>query len=86
MMVLIMNDSLIVAVPGKITLELPPETEARLLAQAKSRGLSLEYYLQTVIAAQSADDPDRAIDDLFDTVAIPPGVGKGVMLRENWYR
>jgi len=81
-----------------ITLELPPETEARLLAQAKSRGLSLDEYLQTVIVTQAtlgqsitpshghpAEDSDRAIDDLFDTVDLPPGVGQGVMRRENWY-
>lgn len=82
-----------------ITLEVPPEAEARLLAQAKSRGLSLDDYLQTVIVTHSAireslkqtdslpvGDPDRVIDDLFDTVELPPGVGQGVMLRANWYR
>ena len=29
---------------------------------------------------------DRAIDEVFDTVSVPPGVGEGVMRRENWYR
>jgi hypothetical protein len=82
-----------------ITLELPPETEARLLAQAESRGLSLDVYLRTVIVKQATanesvkpsqgqplEDPDRAIDELFDTVELPQGVGQGVMSRENWYR
>ena len=83
-----------------ITLELPPETEASLLAQAEARGLTLDAYLQTVIANQAAtesvsplqslhsagDDLDRAIDELFDTVQVPPGVGEGAMRRENWYR
>jgi hypothetical protein len=32
------------------------------------------------------EDLDRAIDELFDTVPVPPGVGEGVMRRENWYR
>ena len=32
------------------------------------------------------EDLDRAIDELFDTVQVPPGVGKGAMRRENWYR
>ena len=84
-----------------ITLELPPETEANLVAQAKARGLSLDAFLRTIITTQAAvmesvkavqalpregQDLDRAIDDLFDTVPIPPGVGEGAMRRENWYR
>jgi hypothetical protein len=82
-----------------ITLELPPETEACLLAQAESRGLSLDVYLRTVIVKQATandtvkpsqgqplEDPDRAIDEVFDTVELPLGVGQGVMSRENWYR
>ncbi len=83
-----------------ITLELPPETESSLLAQAEARGLSLGAYLQAVIANQAAtesskilpdaslkgEDSDRLIDELFDTEQVPPGVGEGVMRRENWYR
>jgi len=38
-----------------ITLELPPETEASLLAQAEARGLTLDAYLQAVIANQVAN-------------------------------
>jgi hypothetical protein len=80
-----------------ITLELPPETEISLLAQAEAHGLTLDAYLQTVIANQAAatesvkvqsppaeQDSDQAIDDLFDTVQVPPGVGEGAMRRENW--
>lgn len=84
-----------------ITLELPPETEATLVAQANARGLSLDVFLRTIIATQAAamesvrsvqalstegEDLDGAIDELFDTVQIPPGVGQGAMRRENWYR
>jgi hypothetical protein len=84
-----------------ITLELPPETEARLVAQAKARGLSLDAFVQTIITNQASaaeslkpfdslslqgEELDRAIDNLFDTVEVPPGVGQGVMRRENWYR
>ena len=83
-----------------ITLKLPPETEVSLLAQAEARGLTLDAYLQTVIVNQAAiesvkpvrslpragEDLDHAIDEVFDTVQVPPGVGEGAMRRENWYR
>ena len=64
-----------------ITLELPPETEASLLAQAKARGLSLDAFVRTILADQAAaaavvkpleslplqeEDLGRAIDELFD--------------------
>jgi len=84
-----------------LTLELTPETEAKLAAQAEARGLSLDAFLRTIITTQAAtmesvkpvqalpreeEDLDRAIDELFDTVKVPPGVGEGAMRRENWYR
>ncbi|MSV29057.1 MAG: hypothetical protein EXQ52_09980 [Bryobacterales bacterium] len=84
-----------------ITLELPPEAEANLVAEAKARGLSLDAFLRTIITTQAAalesvklgqalprqgEDLDRVIDEVFDTVEVPPGVGQGAMRRENWYR
>ena len=84
-----------------ITLELPKETEASLLAQAEARGLTLDAFVKAIIANQASaaeaikpleslprqgEDLDRAIDALFDTVEVPPGVGQGAMRRENWYR
>jgi hypothetical protein len=84
-----------------ITLELPPETEANLVAQAKARGLSLDAFLKTIITTHAAvvepakvvedfpreqRDLDRAVDELFDAVQLPPGIGEGAMRRENWYR
>ncbi len=84
-----------------ITLELPPEVEANLVAQAIARGLSLDAFVRTIITTQAAalesaksvhalpregDEVDRAIDELFDTVQVPPGIGEGAMRRENWYR
>jgi hypothetical protein len=87
--------------PMTITLELPPAAEANLVAQAKARGLSLDAFLRTIITAQAAamesvksaqvlpqegEELDRAIDELFDTVQVPPGIGEGAMRRENWYR
>ena len=85
----------------RITVEIPPEAEAKLRLQAKARGLTLDAFLRTIIADQAAamdilkpidsvgprgEESDRAIDDLFDTVSVPPGVGEGAMRRENWYR
>jgi hypothetical protein len=84
-----------------ITLTLPPETEQTLLAQAKARGVALDVFLQTIISNQAAaaeamkplqtlprqgEELDRSIDELFDAVQVPPGVGEGAMCRENWYR
>jgi len=83
-----------------ITLELPPEAEISMLAQAEAHGLTLAAYLQTIIANQVAatesvkvlqrpaaeEDSDQTIDELFDIVQVPPGVGEGAMRRENWYR
>ena len=84
-----------------ITLDLPPETEASLLAQAKERGLTLDDFVKTILANQATaaealkppvrfpgagEELDRAIDELFDTVPLPPGVGEGAMRRQNWYR
>jgi hypothetical protein len=83
-----------------ITLELPPETEASLLAQAEARGLPLDAFLKILIVNQAesvdtagnlfhtlqGEELDRAIDDIFDSVQVPAGVGQGAMHRENWYR
>jgi hypothetical protein len=87
--------------PMTITVELPPEAEANLVAQAKARGLSLDAFLRTIITTQAAamgsvkstqalprdgEALDRVIDELFDAVQVPPGIGEGAMHRENWYR
>jgi hypothetical protein len=84
-----------------ITLNFPLETEESLLAQAKARGISIDAFLQTIVTNQIAaadamkplqnfpregQDLDRSIDELFDTVQVPPGVGQGATRRENWYR
>jgi len=84
-----------------VTLELPPEIGATLASQAEARGLSLDAFLRVIIATQAAamesmssaqplprevEDLDRAIDELFDAVHVPPGVGEGALRRENWYR
>ena len=52
----------------RITLELAPEAEASLVAQAKARGLSLEAFLQTIITTRAA-----AIESVKSVQALPPG-------------
>jgi hypothetical protein len=84
-----------------ITVEILLKWERKLRRQAKARGLTLEAFLTTIIANQAAamdilkstdsvgprgEESDGAIDDLFDSVSVPPGVGEGAMRRENWYR
>ena len=84
-----------------ITLQLSPETEASLLAQAEARGLTLDAFIKAIITHQAAaaestklisalprqgEILERAIDEIFDTVQVPPGVGQGALRRENWYR
>jgi hypothetical protein len=36
--------------------------------------------------AGEGQDTDKAIDDLFDLVAVAPEVGEGAAKRGNWYR
>jgi hypothetical protein len=81
----------------KITLEIPPETELSLFSQAEARGITLHAYLQMVIANQAATesimssknpspegaDSDWVIDEHFDTVQVPPGMGEWAMRREK---
>ena len=46
-----------------ITLELPPETEASLLAQAQACGLTLNAFVKTIIMTQAAAELSSAIAD-----------------------
>ena len=80
-----------------ITLELPPEAEANLVAQAKARGLSLDAFLRTIITTQAAameavkpvqsltqeeEELDRAIDELLRRSSD----SVRALRREIWYR
>lgn len=83
-----------------IMLDLPPETEASLLAQAEARGVTLDQFIKSIITNQATaqaleqpDDPakdlkelEQMVDDILDTVQIPEGIGEGAVHRENWYR
>lgn len=81
-----------------ITLELPPETEARLLAQATARGLSLDAFVKTIIASQAAaesvkplgnlecEDLDSAFEEMADLVPVgTPMLSDGALSRESIY-
>lgn len=50
-----------------ITLELPPEVEARLVAEAKAHGLRLDAYVQSLLKQQVAvKRPDQLSLQEFD--------------------
>ena len=84
-----------------ITLQVTQEVKESLAAQAEARGLSLDAFLHTILTTQAAagapvtplpalgdegGDPERAIDELFDLVAIAPEAGEGAVTRRNWYQ
>lgn len=84
-----------------ITLEVTQEAKESLAAQAHTHGLSLDAFLQNVIAAQAAavepvnpvqavadlgEDPDRKIDEIFDLFPVAPEAGEGAAKRSGWYR
>jgi hypothetical protein len=82
-----------------VTLEIPQELEAKLTAQADSRGVSVPELLQAVIASHarvsqtpgtalnlSGEERARAWQEFFDEFDVEPGVGEGTLDRENWYR
>jgi len=84
-----------------ITLELPPEAEANLLAQAKARGLSLDAFLKTIIANQVAaaasvkpleslplqgEELDRVFEEIADLVPNgTPILSDEALSRESLY-
>lgn len=78
-----------------VKLQLKPDVEAGLLAQAQARGLSLEAYLEQVLqersrslAPQSPDAAERA--GLFETWAhghpLTPPLPDAALRRENLIR
>ena len=52
-----------------ITVEIPPQAEAKLRQQARARGLTLDAFLTTIIADQAA-----AMDDLKSIDSVGPEV------------
>jgi hypothetical protein len=78
-----------------ITLELPPEIEERFRAQAQVRGLTLDAYVQEVLARSgpvaapgpslSTDELNRILDEAADLVPNAPPLSDFAMSRESIY-
>lgn len=77
-----------------ITVELPPEIEKRLLAQARDRGLSLDAYVQEFLARSaqkqlppklSPVDLNRMLDEAANLVPSGPPLSDFAMSRESIY-
>ncbi len=77
-----------------ITLRLEPGVEQRLLAEARAHGVSLDVYLQTVIARATAvesqwqvplDEFDAALDDLAEGSEHLPVLPPEAYRRESIY-
>jgi hypothetical protein len=47
-----------------IHLDLQPEIEAQLAAEAQARGLALDRYIETIVVARAtASEPEQALDE-----------------------
>ena len=81
-----------------ITLDLKPEVEAELNAQAQAAGLSLAQFLSReleaiapVVPAQSSetaggtDQWERELDEWLDSFPQHPVLSDEALKRENWY-
>lgn len=81
-----------------ITLDLKPEVEAGLKAQAEAAGLSLEQFLSRELeaiapaAAQAQANPavgsdqwEKEFDEWLDSFAAHPALREEAFKRENWY-
>jgi hypothetical protein len=79
-----------------ITLELPPELESQLVAEASDKGIPLAEVIRLHLAMSHASgvrtgqmttlQRERALDELFDSMAAPAGIRESAFHRENWYR
>ena len=79
-----------------ITLELPPEIEARFVAEARDKGVPVVEIVKAHLIRSNAPVPDaaammspgereKALDELFDSVPTPAGIREEAFHRENWY-
>ena len=82
-----------------ITLDLKPEVEARLTAQAQAAGLSLAQFLSRELEAiapaappqlpatlpDGSDQWDKELDEWLDSFPQHPTLHEEAFKRENWY-
>ncbi len=82
-----------------ITLNLKPEVEAGLKAQAQAAGLSLEQFLSRELeaiapaapaesletVADGSDEWEKEFDEWLDSFPQRPVLGEEALKRENWY-
>ncbi len=83
-----------------VTLNLKPEVEAGLLAQAQAAGLPLDQFLSRQLEALTqaasaspaqprtpagADQWDKDLDEWFDSFPQHPVLSDEALKRENWY-
>jgi hypothetical protein len=78
-----------------ITLELPPELEARFLAEAREKGMTLNAYIQERLArsvqappealTRSASEINRLLDEAADMVPAGLALSDFAMSRESIY-
>jgi hypothetical protein len=81
-----------------ITLELKPEVEAELTAQAQAAGLSLAQFLSRKLEAITPPAPiplpatlpdgaqwEKELDEWFDSFPQHPLLHEEAFKRENWY-
>jgi len=79
----------------KITLELPPDLEARLVAEAKEQGLPVDEIVKTYLYHLRSTEPRmhlsaKEVDQGFEEAADfipeePPPLSNDAMCRENIY-
>jgi hypothetical protein len=75
-----------------IKLDLKPETEARLIAQAKMQGVSVDCYLESLIERHLAAQSQPEWQTLLDQLGRSPSLAKALPLsdqaisRESIYR
>ena len=79
-----------------VTLQLKPEVEASLLAQAQAAGLPLDQFLSRQLEALSAlpaqvrapdgtDQWEKELDEWLDSFPQHPVLSDEALKRENWY-
>ncbi|AFZ56604.1 hypothetical protein H6G54_00535 [Anabaena cylindrica FACHB-243] len=73
-----------------IQLQLKPEIEARLFAEAAAKGVSVEVYLESLIenSLASQEDWEAALTDLINSPAftLAPPLSDAAISRESIYR